>query len=331
VTYRGTVAGADVIQVWLDTNGDGTPSPGEPQTTATVTWTAPTGAAYVAFGDSITTGASVPNCEEDRNASPWGCTVTSATPYPDRVATALGYSFTDDATKYKSVAPAPPGTDLFRVGIWGYTAQEAAQAAKDGKDAQGPWLPELTAVQGANKLVTGALGVNDIKFSDVVKWLKLYLQPGDKVTPEVQRILAERSGDFDSLFNALDVAKKRGAKVIVTLYYNPFDTSVRGCGDLKNLSDTIVNVLDGELSKRATAGGLQAADFRPAFRSHGSGSKDSYVFGTQCKATSAVVDFLPKWLGGGGGKAAVDKGFDPHPNDSGTKAMSGVVVETVAK
>lgn len=42
-TYAGAQPGSDTVQAWLDTNHNGVPDPGEPQTTAGVTWTAPTG------------------------------------------------------------------------------------------------------------------------------------------------------------------------------------------------------------------------------------------------------------------------------------------------
>jgi hypothetical protein len=39
-SYIGTTAGTDTVQTWLDVNGDGGPTAGEPQTAAAVTWTA---------------------------------------------------------------------------------------------------------------------------------------------------------------------------------------------------------------------------------------------------------------------------------------------------
>lgn len=295
----------------------------------TLTGTVP----YVAFGDSITTGGSVPNCHFSAATSPWGCTTTSAVPYPDRVAATLGYSYTDDAAKYKAAAPAPPSFDLFRVGIWGYTVEEAAADEKNGSNAQGgPWLPQLTAVGGAQKLVTGSLGINDLHFDDVKKWLGLFTTSefSDRVTTEAANIIQNRSADFDAMFNALDAAKTRGAKIIVTLYYNPYDTFMDRCLVLKTISTRLLNVVDGELSKRAQAHGFLTVDFRPVFQAHGAGSSDPYVFGTQCKAASAVSDWLPKWLGGGGGGSVVDQKFDPHPNNKGTQAMADAILK-VAK
>jgi lysophospholipase L1-like esterase len=56
-SYIGTTAGTDTVQTWLDANGDGAPTAGEPQTTAAVTWMAATrDTAYVALGDSYSAG-----------------------------------------------------------------------------------------------------------------------------------------------------------------------------------------------------------------------------------------------------------------------------------
>ena len=38
--YLGTAIGVDTVQVWMDTNGNGVPDTGEPQTTAVMQWTA---------------------------------------------------------------------------------------------------------------------------------------------------------------------------------------------------------------------------------------------------------------------------------------------------
>jgi hypothetical protein len=52
-TYRGAHAGTDTVQAWIDKNGDGQPSVGEPQTTAAVTWKV---GGYIAMGDSYSSG-----------------------------------------------------------------------------------------------------------------------------------------------------------------------------------------------------------------------------------------------------------------------------------
>jgi lysophospholipase L1-like esterase len=289
---------------------------------------------YVAFGDSITTGGSVPDCQFDPTTSPWGCTTTSAVPYPDRVAASLGYSNSDDAATYKAAAPGPPSLGLFRVGIWGYTVKEAAIDAKNGINAKGPWLPQLTAAADAQKLVTGALGINDLHIDDWKKWLGLLLkssQSTDLVTDEANTIIKNRSADFDAMFNALDSAKVHGSRVIITLYYNPYDTFSDRCLAAKTISTRLLNVLDGELSKRALAHGFLPVDFRPVFQAHGAESTDPYVFATQCKAASAVSDWLPTWLSGHSDtESAIQAKFDPHPNNKGTQAMADAILK-VAK
>jgi lysophospholipase L1-like esterase len=60
---KATAGAADTVQAWIDTNGDGTPSSGEPQTTAAVSWTTATSssARYVALGDSVPYGHGLAN------------------------------------------------------------------------------------------------------------------------------------------------------------------------------------------------------------------------------------------------------------------------------
>ncbi len=269
---------------------------------------------FVAFGDSLTTGGSIQDCNPNRQASPWGCTGRpAATPYPDIVREALGF----DSEGYK------------RVGIWGYTAQEAAQARQDGKNREGEWEPQLLAIEEANGLVVGALGVNDLQFSNVLLWARKYFQPGDQVTTTAKHLLAERKEDFDRLFHSLKVAQENGATVVLGLYYNPYDTPNTFCGDLENIGNRVVNALNTELVHRAKAEGFLVADFRPAFRNRGSGAPDALVFGTECKATSALMAWAPQWLRGSDGGRALGIKFDPHPNDKGTQAMAEAIIQEV--
>jgi lysophospholipase L1-like esterase len=285
---------------------------------------------YVAIGDSITTGSSVATCQEDRQKSPWGCAEvpTIAMPYPTRLAWYSGGTYSDQAADYRQGHLDANKLNVYRAGIWGYTVQEAAQAQNLGHNRIGEWMPQLEAISHASRLVTGNLGINDLHFSDVVKWAKLYVAYGkDKITPEVQRILKERSGDFDQLFAAYTAARANGAKVITTLYYNPYDSNLVNCQDLKTIADRIVNTLDNELQKRATAAHIETVDFRQYFGGHGAGSSDPYVFGSHCSISGAFTDLTPKWLGGGGGKRSLAIGFDPHPNNSGSMTMYKQIME----
>ena len=285
---------------------------------------------YVAFGDSLTTGSSVATCKENRQRSPWGCQEqpTAATPYPDRIAQQLGFKYNDKPAFYKSYDSVAK-LDMYRAGIWGYSVQEAAQAQDSGTKpkVQPTWLPQLQAVQQAKQLVTGSLGINDLHFSDVKKWASLYVRPGDDhVAKEAQAIIAAHSGDFDQLFESLQQAKANGATVVVTMYYSPYSSGQKDCDDLENISNTLVDTLDDELMSRAHHAGFDVADFRRSFQGHGSGSKQPFVFGTQCKLSSAIADWAPTWLGGGGGKFSLGVGFDPHPNNAGTTAMANAII-----
>ncbi len=285
--------------------------------------------AYVAFGDSLTTGSSIATCIEDRNASPWGCKEVppAAVPYPERLAVDLGMSYSNNPSDYRRELLSSKQPGGYRAGIWGYTLKEAVQAHQNGKNSNGDWLPQIDAISHATELVTGSLGINDLQFSNVQKWAKLYLSKDDKITPEARRIIKDHSADFDVLFSSLKDAKSRGANVVLTLYYNPYDTDDAFCQDLKVIGNRLVNTLDAELKRRSERANLNTADFRKIFRGHGAGSANPYVFGTECRLSSAVISWLPKWLGGGGGVKALAQDFDPHPNDAGTFVMARVIKE----
>lgn len=279
-----------------------------------------------------TTGGSIPGCAPNRRVSPWGRTGSpAAIAYPDRVAAARGYSYSSHYQLYQTYAPDFVPLDLNRVGIWGYTVQEAVAAHRKGRNDEGSWRPQLTAIEGATGLVVGALGINDLQFSNVLFWAKNYYNAGSaQVALAAHQLIQARAGDFDVLFASLSQAKRNGAQVIVTLYYNPYDSSNRFCGDLENIGNAVVDSLNLELANRARSNGFTVADFRPAFRDRGSGTAQSYVFGTQCKTSTAIADWLPSWLGGGGGQEALAAGFDPHPNNAGTQATAQVVTERIS-
>jgi hypothetical protein len=70
-TYTGARPGTDTVQAWIDQNGNGQPSSGEPQTTAAVTWTGPQG--YVAMGDSYSSGEGLSPYESPTDTSSDHC------------------------------------------------------------------------------------------------------------------------------------------------------------------------------------------------------------------------------------------------------------------
>jgi lysophospholipase L1-like esterase len=296
---------------------------------------------YVAFGDSLTTGYSIPTCKANLGTSPWNCNGTRpATPYADKVAKALGYSYSDDPSVYLSAAPNLPAVQLARVGIWGYTAQQAASDYTKSKDSSGPWDTQLDAITKAHSLVTGELGVNDLHFSDVGSWSKPMLEDSElgtnRVTTDAQNILKSKavSSALDTLFAKLKIAKANGARVVITLVYNPYGSNFfHPCHPLHDGAAELVNALDSVLKARAIADGLLVADFRPAFNGHGAGDSNPYTFGADCSIGSALWDWVPTWLGNNRSVNAanknVDAKFDPHPNDLGTSAMATAILEAL--
>jgi lysophospholipase L1-like esterase len=285
--------------------------------------------AYVAFGDSLTTGSSIATCQDDRAVSPWGCkeNPTAAVPYPDRVAQALRLTYSDSPRDYSRSGMASQ-LGLYRAGIWGYTVAEAVQAQKNGHNSVGNWLPQLEAVKKARQLVSGALGINDMQFSNVGKWAQLYIKPGgDSITPEVQSIIAARQREFSKLFSTLNKAKEQGAKVVVTLYYNPYDSDNPNCADLKEIGNRIVDTLDTELVDRSHQAGFQVADFRRQFSGHGAGSQNPYVFGSDCKIDAVLRTWFLSLIRGTDAQKMIAAKFDPHPNNNGTIAMANAILQ----
>jgi lysophospholipase L1-like esterase len=303
--------------------------------------TAPVGHEYVAVGDSTTTGFSIKACVEDREASAFGCVGTPpATPYPQLVAQDGGATV----------------DDLQRTGIWGYRISNAVAAADAGRNEKGDWQPQLLAAEKATKLVTVSLGANDMQFSEVEHWLgqcvgtkqKSFFgkkaPAGIEVTPNCSAVARARATspemarNLDSMFTRLDAAKRTGAKVIITLYYNAMNKSKqirfqpdRSCAILHQISGHIVGAMNAELSARARSHGFPTADFGPAFAGHGAGSSDSYVFGTECEplglaGVSAVDLGWPPSAGSDEWKRNVRIRYDPHPNAKGTRAQADTVL-----
>jgi Mg-chelatase subunit ChlD/lysophospholipase L1-like esterase len=300
---------------------------------------------YVAVGDSTTTGFSIPTCSENRATSPFGCVGTPpATPYPERVAAGGG-----------------PGVDgLNRKGIWGYTIREAVVDAERDRNELGPWEPQLDAAAKARNLVTVSIGANDMRFSDVGYWLgtcvgakqkrflgrtydvDIVVKPTCEMAATARAQSPQLQAAMDAMFTILDAAKTSGAEVVITLQYNPYNESKqirflpdRTCKVLHTVADHITSALNTELSKRAKAHGFTIADFRPEFAGKGAGSSDSYVFGTDCETIGALtsVDFDLGWptptLDKGESKKEIQKRFDPHPNDKGTRAQADAVLEAI--
>ncbi len=301
------------------------------------------GPEYVAIGDSTTTGFSVPTCSEDRVTSPFGCVGDPpATPYPERIAAA--------DTRFD---------DLDRKGIWGYTIADAVAAYVAGRNAEGSWVPQLTAAEDARELVTVSLGANDMNFSDIQHWLGQCIGVKQKSflgvvydtdivvrEDECREAATDRatsdalSDDMDSMFGVLDTASSNGASVVVTLYYNPYnDKKVinnwfdRSCHLIHTVGDIITAAINDELQRRAADHGFVVADFKPPFEGHGAGSDDSYVYGSDCETIGALtaVDFDLGWppVDPDDTLREVQRRFDPHPNAAGTQAQAGTILEVL--
>ena len=310
--YRGTKGvGPDLIHPWIDTNEDGHFDSGEIFEQVTIQWDPPK---YAAIGDSTTTGFSVETCKENRGVSPYGCEipypgfVTPAVPYPERV------------RNEKPIAP------LLRTGIWGYKASEVADDYRNGKTAQGDWAPQLIAAENATELVTVSIGINDLEFSKVASWIGWYRSgQGSKHADDV---IQKMQPNLDLIFDKLEVAKNRGAEVVVLGYFNPYAKNYT-CGLTYGIADLVTGKLSSELQRRSTAKGFLFTDLKPRFVGHGAGDSDPWVFGTDCNPDMAAVK-TPGWLIDGKDPVfEIMKLYDPHPNNSGTTAQKQAVLEAL--
>ena len=163
--YLGTTIGADTVQAWMDTNGNGVPDSGEAQTTATVTWIQPAQAqAYVALGDSYSSGegAPDPNFLEGTDISK-GKQINlchrSPGAYPESV------HQTTKALYSVFVFRACSGAiiqDFFTANKVGDTYVNAE--GNYGEPPQLSWLNHYTG------LVTLSIGGNDVGFFDVMNY-----------------------------------------------------------------------------------------------------------------------------------------------------------------
>lgn len=305
---------------------------------------------YVAIGDSTTTGFSIPTCDGDRRASAYGCSgAPPATPYPDRIS-----------------ADEPGLGPLERKGIWGDTIARTVAAYDTGQNApEEPWEPQLLAAERARDLVTVSLGANDMQWSDVQDWLsncvgvptrQFFGRDVPTGGPEFQEDSCTRfaetkvegfADEMDRLFDTLEQPAADGAQVVVTQYYNPFNETryverrflpdgERDCSMLHSITEVVVGTLNQELSARAEDRGFTTVDFRDPFDGRGAGSRDPYVFGTDCEArgaaSSARADISVRERRFDVRDPSIDElaaRFDPHPNAAGTAAQADAIREVL--
>lgn len=300
---------------------------------------------YVAIGDSTTTGFSIPDCDGDRVESEYGCTgPPTATPYPERIESS-----------------ADVGT-LERKGIWGDTITRTVEAYHNGSNAPNePWEPQLIAAEKSTELVTMSLGANDMQWSDIQAWVSSCVGAryveffGRRIArgleireqtcrEEAEDRVAAFADELSTAMDVLDAAADRGAQVVVTQYYNPFndrkqiqrwgpipDTD-RDCSQLHTMAQIIIDTLNEELGDQANAHGFTIADLRPKFDGRGAGSLEPYVFGVDCELIGAgsAIDFdLRDGVDEDGSIENLGEQFDPHPNDAGTTAQAETILEVL--
>jgi len=196
--------------------------------------------------------------------------------------------------------------------------------------------------------VTGVLGINDMHFSDVPHWVLECADPYRAVI--FQRIdfdrqrcqdhadahldpLEEEGKEFSDALNVMfsglsTMAGKPGVKVVVPGLYNPMHSGW-DCEMTYNIADVIVKTLNAELDKRSTGTSIRSANTYDAFKDHGSGSSEPYVFGDDCSDKAGVGRGIASKIGelfGVGDAGGLQRHYDPHPNDRGAQAIADKIV-----
>lgn len=212
--YLGTAIGVDTVQVWMDTNGNGVPDTGEPQTTATVTWIPPAQPqAYVALGDSYSSGEGAPNpnfLEGTDNHSPRNLCHRSTAAYPWLTHSATSNTYPTFVFRACSGAK-----------IQDFYADN--QEGNSGEPAQLSWLNSHT------RLVTLTVGGNDVDFHDVLQYCATRPDVGSKtceakfdqiVNSEIAAISSTDPNNSNTLAYLYKLIKKDApnAKVLVVGY-----------------------------------------------------------------------------------------------------------------
>jgi lysophospholipase L1-like esterase len=149
-----TAGASDTVQAWIDSDGDGTPSPGEPQTTAAVTWTAPV-ARYVALGDSYSSG-------EGDGSYGWNSNLLAPNNLCHRSANAYGPLL--DANSALGLGTLDFGACSGAVTADVEGPNHEGNLGSDGK----PEAAQLTHLSADTTAVTLTIGGNDLGFPHVL-------------------------------------------------------------------------------------------------------------------------------------------------------------------
>jgi lysophospholipase L1-like esterase len=255
-TYTGGPgSGADSIVAFQDTNGNGVPDLGEPQTTSLMTWDPALGT-YVALGDSFSSGEGNPPFDttpSDTNTD--GCH-RSYLAYP-HVAWAHTLAIPTNAAYWAcSGAPVSSLTGPFK-----------------GERAQ------LSHVNSSTTLVTLTLGGNDAYFDGVlttcvaVPCAKLW----DKKVSDQITLLGTHSapGSLYQAYRKVKTAAAPNARVLVLGYPRFFPVNGSGglgCSLVLNGDERWINQklhdVDAVIRESAAAAGVEYVDTEDAFNGH---------------------------------------------------------------
>jgi lysophospholipase L1-like esterase len=216
--------GDDSIGAFYDLNGNGAPDPGEPITTAGMTWTKPV-KVVLGLGDSIAAGYGLGNAEGD--PAQLG---DNANAYPNIIAQTLGDTLYNYASS-GACTKAWPQCGPTRVGSQTYPNTSVLQQISDAYAAG--IHPDI---------VTLTVGADDLYFAYCLpNYFNSVLGLGTACTPA--QLQGYINHDFSSGFRddlraiATDFPT---AKVYITQLYNPFPAQVTSYGQTCGLYTALV-------------------------------------------------------------------------------------------
>ncbi|XTR52168.1 SGNH/GDSL hydrolase family protein [Pseudarthrobacter sp. So.54] len=212
----GSGKGTDTLQAWIDVDANGSPSAGEPQTTAAIVWTAAAGnKAYVALGDSFSSGEGAPPFEPGTDVPTDRCH-RGLESYPHLLARLRSLTLTADRACSGAVI---------------------AQVIGEGQYADEP-SAQITALTHETSLVTITVGGNDINFGDVLfDCLVRVTNCKTKDSKMVDTQLSRLQANLPEVYRRIRAATSPTTRILVAgypqIFPDPDSVNVGSCSDVR--------------------------------------------------------------------------------------------------
>lgn len=286
--YLGTAIGGDTVQVWMDTNSNGVPDTGEPQTTVTVTWILPSTQTYVALGDSYSSGEGNPPFSANQNC--------------DRSYNGWPYLLAKSDTSIKLSA---------ELACSGAKASNAlTKSYNPCSSTPCPQLPQIAAMKALQPvLVTITIGGNDLGFTSTLRgcYFEGIAHRQNLCVDRLYSQVAVING-FEKIavgyYKEIKAALPSTSKVYVVGYPNLFPTqqiAAINCGWLSDAGRAEFNnlaiLLDKVLHNAANAAGVNYISTLYALQGHELCTANSWVNPIASRQTAVKSDGHPTLAG----------------------------------